>query len=234
MQKGTNVDLRETARYSALAAKWWDPDGPMRTLHKVNPLRLGFIEQNCELHGRHVIDIGCGGGVLAEPLTRLGARVTGVDLAEDLLGIAAEHARNQGLDIDYRYISAEDLADQEPGHYDVVTCMEVLEHVPRPKELVRTCAQLLKPGGHAFDATIDRNIFGLLFVIFGAEYILHLLPIGTHHYGNLIRPSELKAWGYEFGMDYAGSASVLYNLITRKFHLGPQRDPSYLMHLTKG
>lgn len=233
MQEAANVDLRETTRYSALAAKWWDPKGPMQTLHKVNPLRLGFIKDSCELRGRTVVDIGCGGGVLAEPLTRLGARVTGVDLAENLLGIAAEHARSEGLDIDYRYTSAESLAEERPESYDIVTCMEVLEHVPRPKDLVKTCAKLLRPGGHAFYATIDRSLRGLLFVIFGAEYILHLLPIGTHRFGNLIRPSELRAWGHELGLEYTSSASVLYNLLTRKFSLGPEGDPSYLMHLTK-
>jgi 2-polyprenyl-6-hydroxyphenyl methylase / 3-demethylubiquinone-9 3-methyltransferase len=228
-----NVDLRETEKFNSLAASWWDPKGPMHTLHTVNPLRTGYIAQSCELRGRSVMDIGCGGGVLAESLTRLGAHVTGVDLSKDLLEIARLHAHEQGLDIDYRYISAEELAEQNPGTFNIVTCMEVLEHVPRPKELVAASSRLLKPGGHAFFATIDRSLHALLFVLFGAEYILRLLPIGTHNYHGLIRPTELKAWGSECGMEYTSSVSVIYNLLTRKFSLAPHHDPTYLMHFTK-
>ncbi len=233
MSLSVNVDPRETEKFNALAASWWDPKGPMHTLHTVNPLRTGFIAQSCELQGKTVIDIGCGGGVLAESLTRLGARVTGIDLSKDLLGIAATHAREQGLEIDYRYVSAEQLAEDRPGTFDIVTCMEVLEHVPRPDELVEACARLLKPGGHAFFATIDRTPKALLFVIFGAEYILRLLPVGTHHYSGLIRPAELKAWGQKCGMEYSGSVSMVYNLLTRKFSLAEHHDPTYLIHFTK-
>jgi 2-polyprenyl-6-hydroxyphenyl methylase/3-demethylubiquinone-9 3-methyltransferase len=228
-----NVDTRETAKFGALAASWWDPRGPMRTLHQVNPLRMGFIAGECELQGRSVIDIGCGGGVLAESLTRLGARVTGVDLAQDLLGIARAHAQSEGLQIDYRYVAAEELALEKPLAFDVLTCMEVLEHVPRPDELIGTCSRLLHGGGHAFFATIDRSLLALLEVIFGAEYILRILPIGTHHYSGLIKPRELEAWGSQNGLQLKRSVSVLYNLITRRFSLAPQRDPTYLAHFIK-
>jgi 2-polyprenyl-6-hydroxyphenyl methylase/3-demethylubiquinone-9 3-methyltransferase len=233
MLPSVNVDSRETEKFSALAASWWDPNGPMRTLHSVNPLRTGWIAQSCQVRGRTVLDIGCGGGVLAESLTRLGAEVTGIDLSQDLLGIATTHARAQALAIDYCYISAEQLAERQPGAFDIVTCLEVLEHVPRPEELVAACSRLLKPGGHAFYATIDRTLKALLFVIFGAEYILRILPMGTHHYQGLIRRRELISWGQKCDLEYAGSVSVNYNLLTRKFRLEEQREPTYLMHFTK-
>ncbi len=233
MLPSSNVDSRETEKFSALAASWWDPKGPMHTLHKVNPLRTGWIAQNCELQGKTVLDIGCGGGVLAESLTRLGAHVTGIDLSEELLGIARLHARDHQLSISYCYISAEQLAEQQPGTFDIVTCLEVLEHVPHPDQLVAAASKLLKPGGHAFFATIDRTPKALLFVLFGAEYILRLLPIGTHHYGGLIKPAELKAYAARSGMEYAGSVSVLYNLVTRKFSLAEFHDPTYLIHFIK-
>ncbi|HTP00216.1 MAG TPA: bifunctional 2-polyprenyl-6-hydroxyphenol methylase/3-demethylubiquinol 3-O-methyltransferase UbiG [Anaerolineales bacterium] len=233
MHSSTNVDPRETDKFSALAATWWDPKGPMHTLHAVNPLRTGYIAETCKLDGQRVLDIGCGGGVLAESLARLGAHVTGIDLSQELLGIAGAHARSQGLPIEYCYISAEQLAVEKPGSHDIVTCMEVLEHVPHPDQLVDACARLLRPGGHAYFATIDRTLKALLFVIFGAEYVLRLLPIGTHHYGGLIRPAELKAWGARSGLECAGSVSMVYNLITRKFRLAEHHDPTYLIHFTK-
>jgi 2-polyprenyl-6-hydroxyphenyl methylase/3-demethylubiquinone-9 3-methyltransferase len=216
-----NVDARQTAKFSALATRWWDPDGPMHTLHAVNPLRTGYISRSCELRERAVIDIGCGGGVLAESLTRLGARVTGVDLSDNLLGIARTHAAGQGLSIDYRYISAEQLADEQPAAFDIVTCLEVLEHVPRPDELVRTSSRLLKPGGHAFFATIDRNLKALLFVIFGAEYVLGLLPVGTiRTTGSYDQPS--CAPGARNPALSLPAVSVVYNLISE--HLSSASD----------
>ena len=228
-----NVDLRETQKFSALAASWWDPKGPMRTLHAVNPLRTGYIAEQCVVRGRTVVDIGCGGGVLAESLTRLGAGVRGLDLSEDLLGLARAHARAEGLAIDYRYISAEELAEQQPAAFDIVTCMEVLEHVPRPDDLIMASARLLRPGGHAFFATIDRSLKALLFVIFGAEYILRILPIGTHTYRGLICPSELKAWGAKCGLQFVRAVGINYNLLTRKFSLVERREPTYIAHFTR-
>jgi len=233
MQPSKNVNTRETDKFSALATTWWDPTGPMHTLHEVNPLRTGFIARSCELQGRSVIDIGCGAGVLAESLTRLGAHVTGVDLSEKLLTIARAHAQQQGLNVDYRFISAEQLAEQQPGAFDVVTCLEVLEHVPRPDELVATSGRLLRPGGHAFFATIDRNLKAFLFVIFGAEYVLRLLPMGTHNYRGFIRPGELIVWGKNCGMEFSDCTYVVYNLLSRKFSLTDRRNDVYLMHLKK-
>ena len=233
MSADVNVDTRETDKYGALAAVWWDPRGPMHTLHAVNPLRTGFIAQSCELRDRKVIDVGCGAGVIAESLARLGARVTGIDLSPKVLGIARTHAAQEGLAIEYRDISAEQLAEEQPGTFDIATCLEVLEHVPRPDELVATCARLLKPGGHAFFATIDRNPKALLFVIFGAEFVLRLLPIGTHNYSGLIRPQELKSWGQKCGLTFVDSKYVVYNLLTRKFSLTDRRDDVYVMHLSK-
>jgi 2-polyprenyl-6-hydroxyphenyl methylase/3-demethylubiquinone-9 3-methyltransferase len=231
--KPANVDRRETDKFSALAERWWDPRGPMHTLHSVNPLRTGFIAEQCELRGRSVVDIGCGGGVLAESLTRLGARVTGLDLASDLLGIARAHAQAQGLSIDYRYVSAEFMAEKSPAAYDIATCLEVLEHVPRPEELVMTCSRLLHSGGHAFFATIDRSLLALIEVIFGAEYILRILPIGTHRYSGLIKPRELEAWGNRADLQLKRSASMVYDLITRRFSLAARREPTYLTHFIK-
>jgi len=228
-----NVDVRETNKFDALADSWWDPHGPMRTLHAVNPLRTGFISARCTLLDRQIVDIGCGGGVLSESLTRLGAHVTAIDLASDLLEIAGAHAAAQGLRIDYRRVSAEQLALTNPRSFDVVTCMEVLEHVPRPRELVATCSDLLKVGGQAFFATIDRSLVALFMVIFGAEYVLRILPIGTHNYHALIRPEELRTWGADCGLTWTSSVSVIYNLITRRFSLAPHHDPTYLVHLIK-
>ncbi len=233
MARSANVDGAEIERYSARAAEWWDPNGIMHTLHAVNPLRTSFIAQSCQLHGRRVLDIGCGGGVLAEALARMGAKVVGIDLSPDLLGIAAAHAHAGGLTIEYCEISAEQLAGQQPGTFDIVTCMELLEHVPRPEELVDACSLLLKPGGHAFFATIDRSLKALLFVIFGAEYVLRLLAVGTHRYGSLVRPDELRAWGTKCGLEYAGSTGITYNLLTRKFRLTERHEPTYIMHLSK-
>lgn len=234
MPQPANVDLREIEKFSRLAALWWDPKGPMHSLHRINPLRLAFITSSVDLHGRRLVDIGCGAGILAEVLVKSGAVVTGIDLSADLLGLARGHASAQGLQVDYRLASAEQLAEQHPGAFEIVTCMEVLEHIPAPRSVIDACSHLLQPGGHAFFSTIDRSLKSFLFAIFGAEYVLGLLPRGSHHYAGLIRPAELRSWAASSGLAFVSSASMLYNPFTRRFKLGIVEDVNYLMHFTKG
>jgi len=177
--------------------------------------------------------VGCGGGLLTESLSRLGAQVTGIDLSQEILELAKMHAAQQSLDVDYRYMNAEQLSEERPNTFDVVTCMEVLEHIPEPEQVVSACSRLLKPGGHAFFATLNRSLKSFAFAIVGAEYVLHLLPIGSHTYGNLIRPDELRSWARKNNLEFVSSASVVYNLITRKFSIAPHHDVSYMMHFTR-
>jgi 2-polyprenyl-6-hydroxyphenyl methylase/3-demethylubiquinone-9 3-methyltransferase len=233
MAQSVNVDARETEKFSRWDSQWWDPNGPMHSLHAINPLRTSFIARDLDLRGQRALDVGCGGGLLTESLSRLGARVTGIDLSEDLVALATSHARHQGLDIDYRNVGAEQLAERQPGTFDLVTCMEVLEHLPRPREVVAACSRLLKPGGDAFFATLDRTPKSFLFAIVGAEYILHLLPIGSHTFGRLIRPQELSAWAEGSALEYVRSAGVTYDLITRKFSVAEHPDVSYMTHFRK-
>ncbi len=233
MPEPMNLDPKETAKFGRLGAYWWDPRGPMHSLHSINPLRTKYIAENADVSGRSVLDIGCGGGLLTESLARLGAQVTGIDLSPDLLELARRHAAGQGLQITYREMSAEQLASQQPASFDVVTCMEVLEHIPDPQQVVRACSQLLKPGGHAFYATLDRTLKTFAFAIVGGEYILGLLPVGSHHYRNLIRPEELKAWARAAALKFAGSAGVVYNPLTGKFHVAQHHDMSYMMHFIR-
>ncbi len=176
-----NVDRRETEKFGRVSALWWDPKGPMHSLHDINPLRTRYISEGAQIAGQRVLDIGCGGGLLSEALAALGAQVTGIDLSEELIEVARMHAKRAGLEIDYRRISAEHLAEEAPASFDVVTCMEVLEHIPDPEAVVAACARLLKPGGHVFFSTINRNLKSFVFAIVGAEYILRLLPIGSHN-----------------------------------------------------
>lgn len=229
----SNVDRRETEKFNAFAAEWWDPHGPMHSLHAVNPLRLKFIRDAVDVRGKVLLDVGCGGGLLAESLARAGAQVTGVDLSADLLEMARRHAQMQGLPVDYRVQSAEQVAEERPESFDIVICMEVLEHIPEPGKAVAACARALKPGGHAFFSTIDRTPKSFLFAIVGAEYILRLLPIGSHRYGGLIRPAELKTWAAQSGLEFRDSASQTYNLLRRRFRLAPHHDVNYLMHFVK-
>ena len=205
----------------------------MHSLHAINPLRTEFIARSCELRGRLTLEVGCGGGLLAESLARRGARVTGIALSDDLLELARRHARAQGLDVDYRHLSAEQIAESQPGTFDIVTCMEVLEHIPRPADVVAACSRLLRPGGHAFFSSLDRSPKSFVFAILGAEYILRLLPIGSHNYRSLIRPGELRSWARQSGLAFVNSASVAYNPLTRKFSVAPELDVSYMMHFTK-
>ncbi len=219
---GDNVDPAEIAKFQALAAKWWDPHSEFRPLHEINPLRLGWIETHCPLQGCQVLDVGCGGGILAEAMALRGAQVLGIDLARRSLGVAELHALESGVPVRYEQIAAEDIAAREPGQYDVVTCMEMLEHVPDPESTIRACAQLVRPGGWVFFSTINRNPKSFLFAIVGAEYVLGLLPRGTHDYDKFIRPSEMAAGARRAGLQPHALTGLTYNPITRHYRLNTQ------------
>jgi 2-polyprenyl-6-hydroxyphenyl methylase/3-demethylubiquinone-9 3-methyltransferase len=229
MTEASNVDPREIARFNRLAQLWWDPHGKMGQLHAINPLRTSFVLDRVTTPRPRILDVGCGGGILAESLRRHGARVTGIDLSLMSLDIARRHAADNGLDIDYRYARVEDLAGQEPGTFDAVTCMEMLEHVPDPSSVVQACARLLKPGGHVFFSTINRTPKAFLFAIVAGEYILGLLPRGTHHYRMLVQPDELRVWAATCGLRFIASDSLMYNPLTRRFRVaGNREDVNYM------
>ena len=225
-----NVDLAELAKFNALASRWWDTEGEFGALHEINPLRLDWIRQHVNLSGCRVVDIGCGGGILTESMADAGATVTGIDMAEGPLSVARLHLHESGADVDYRRSTAEELAAAEPGEYDVVTCLEMLEHVPDPAQVIRSCVELVKPGGDVFFSTINRNPKSFVFAIVGAEYVLKLLPRGTHEYEKFIRPSELEAWARTSGLELRASIGMHYNPFTREYSLGPNLDVNYLMH----
>ncbi|HNN46516.1 MAG TPA: bifunctional 2-polyprenyl-6-hydroxyphenol methylase/3-demethylubiquinol 3-O-methyltransferase UbiG [Azospira sp.] len=226
----TNVDPTELQKFSDLAHRWWDPNSEFRPLHEINPLRLDWIDRLAPLKGRKVLDVGCGGGILAEAMAARGANVTGIDLAEKPLGVARLHLLESGRSVDYRQVSAEELATQEAGTYDVVTCMEMLEHVPNPASTIASCAALVKPGGHVFFSTISRNPKAYLFAVIGAEYILQLLPKGTHDYAKFIKPSELSRWAKSVGLEVDEIIGMSYNPLTKAYSLGRDTDVNYLVH----
>ncbi len=228
-----NADPQELEKFSELAHRWWDPNAEFRPLHEINPLRLSFIDNAVDLTGKRVLDVGCGGGILTEGMAARGAQVTGIDLAEKPLAVARLHLIESGLRVDYRLAAAEELARETPGGFDVVTCMELLEHVPDPAATVRACSELAKPGGHAFFATINRNLKAYLFAVIGAEYVLRLLPRGTHDYARFIKPSELAAMCRPAGLDVAGLTGMTYNPLTRVYSLGRDTDVNYILHATK-
>jgi len=223
-----NIDPLEVAKFDQIAARWWDVEGDLRTLHTLNPLRLDYIERNADLRGKRVLDVGCGGGILAEGMVRRGAQVTGIDAAEAPLRVAKLHRIETRIEVDYRCITAEALAEQEPGTYDVVTCMELLEHVPNPAMTVKACAKLVKPGGRCFFSTINRNPKAWFFAICAGEYLLGLLPKGTHDYSRFIQPSELNRWGRDAGLLIKGLQGISYNPFTRYFQLTPNVDVNYI------
>mgnify|MGYP001175569042 CR=1 FL=1 len=229
-----NVDPAEIAKFSALASRWWDPNSEFGPLHAINPLRLGWIEQNATLAGHEVLDVGCGGGILAEAMAERGANVTGIDLAEKSLKVAKLHLLESGRKVDYRAISAEDLAEEMPGRFDIVTCTEMLEHVPDPASTVAACAALVKPGGSVFFSTINRNPKSWLFAIVGAEYVLRLLPRGTHEYAKFITPAELAGYARRAGLEVGAMNGMTYNPLTKVYALDP-RDTTvnYMMHTVK-
>lgn len=229
----TNVDPIELEKFSQLAHRWWDPNSEFKPLHDINPLRLAHIERIAGLAGKDVLDVGCGGGILSEAMATRGARVTGIDLAEKPLKVAQLHQLESGTEVEYRNISAEALAREKPEHYDVVTCMELLEHVPDPTATVRACAELAKPGGWIFFATINRNPKSYLFAVIGAEYVLKLLPRGTHDYAKFIKPSELAAMCRKAALSVEGVTGMTYNPITGRYALGRDADVNYIMHAQK-
>ncbi len=225
-----NVDPAELQKFSELAHRWWDPQSEFRPLHEINPLRLGYIDGIAALRGKAVLDVGCGGGILAEAMATLGARVTGIDLADKPLKVAQLHLLESKLDVNYRNIAVEALAQEVPNSFDVVTCMEMLEHVPDPASAVRACAALLKPGGHAFFATLNRNPKSYLFAIIGAEYVLKLLPRGTHDYARFIKPSELSATCRSAGLDVGGLIGMTYNPFSKVYALEADTSVNYILH----
>ncbi len=229
-----NVDPRELDKFSQAAHRWWDPNSEFRPLHEINPLRLAWIEQAAGgLAGKEVLDVGCGGGILAESMAVRGARVTGIDLAEKPLKVAKLHLLESGIKVDYRCVAVEALAAEQPGRYDVVTCMEMLEHVPSPASVARACAQLVKPGGSVVFATINRNPKSFLFAVVGAEYVLNLLPRGTHEYARFIRPSELARMARDAGLTVRSFTGMTYNPFTRVYALGPDTDVNYMVHCSR-
>ena len=228
-----NADPAELSKFSALAHRWWDPQGEFAPLHAINPLRLGWIEALAPLAGKDVLDVGCGGGILAEAMARKGARVTGIDLGEKPLKVAQLHLLESGLEVDYRLVAAEDLAREKPQYFDVVTCMELLEHVPDPAATARACGELVRSGGHVFFATLNRNLKAYLLAVVGAEYVLRLLPRGTHDYAKFIRPSELSAMCRSAGLEVRGLVGMTYNPLSRTYALGPDTDVNYILHATR-
>ena len=228
-----NVDAAEVAKFDALASRWWDPDGEFRPLHAINPLRLDWIRQYVDLDGCRALDVGCGGGILTEAMAECGATVTGIDMAEKPLGVARLHKMESGADVDYQQTTAEALAAEVPGTYDVVTCLEMLEHVPSPAAVIAAVAELVRPGGHVFFSTINRNPKSFLFAIVGAEYVLKLLPAGTHEYQKLIRPSELETWARAADLEHHASIGLHYNPFTREYSLGSNVDVNYLMYFRR-
>ncbi len=228
-----NFDPQEIAKFEALAARWWDPDSEFKPLHEINPLRLEYIERRSSLKGKAVVDIGCGGGILSESMALKGAHVLGIDMGKAPLSVAQLHKLESGVELDYQQITAEELAEQEAGKYDVVTCMEMLEHVPDPSSVIAACSKLVKPEGHVFFTTINRNPKSYLFAIVGAEYIMNILPKGTHEYSKFIKPSELENWARAADLQLRELTGMSYNILTKKYSLGNDVAVNYLMHTQK-
>jgi 2-polyprenyl-6-hydroxyphenyl methylase / 3-demethylubiquinone-9 3-methyltransferase len=225
-----NADPLELQKFSDLAHRWWDPESEFKPLHQINPLRLDWIDQLSGLKGKTVVDVGCGGGILAEAMANRGGVVTGIDLSQKALGVARLHLFESGQHVTYREISAEALAVEAPGSFDVVTCMEMLEHVPDPASTVAACAELVKPGGHVFLSTLNRNPKAYLFAVIGAEYILNLLPRGTHDYAKFIKPSELSRFCRKANLAVHGLVGLSYNPLSKTYALGRKTDINYLVH----
>ncbi len=229
----SNIDHTEVDKFSSIADQWWNPDGALKTLHDINPVRLAYIDRQASLKSKTVLDIGCGGGILSESMATTGARVTGIDASEENIAIANEHAQQSGLDILYINSSAEEFMTANSEQFDVVTCMELLEHVPDPKSLINACSSLVKPGGHVIFSTINRNIKSYLSTIIAAEYMLSLIPKGTHSYNKFIRPSELNSWCKDHLLQLNDISGMSYIPYINQCHLSPTPDVNYLMDTVK-
>lgn len=228
-----NVDAAELNKFAELAHKWWDKTSEFKPLHDINPLRLNYIDQAINLKGKVVLDVGCGGGILSESMAEKNAKVTGIDLGEKALKVAQLHSLESGVSVDYQLIAVEELAQKQPESFDVVTCLEMLEHVPNPASVIAACAKLVKPSGHVFFSTINRNPKAYLFAVIGVEYVLNMLPRGTHDYEKFIKPSELASWARAAGLSLHNQVGMRYNPITQHYSLGSDTSVNYLMHMVK-
>lgn len=228
-----NVDLAELAKFESIATRWWDTQSEFKPLHDINPMRTNFIDEQVQLAGKNVLDVGCGGGILSEAMTQRGAQVTAIDMGQANINTAKLHALESGLSIDYQVIPVEQLAEQQPASFDVVTCLEMLEHVPDPVSIVNACYKLCKPGGQVIFSTLNRNPKSFLLGIIGAEYLLNMVPKGTHDYKKFIRPSELANWSRQAGLTIGKMTGMTYNPITKVYKLGRDTDVNYLMQTLK-
>ncbi len=228
-----NVDPQEVRKFNALASRWWDSTSEFKPLHDINPLRLNYIDEHAGIAGKKVLDVGCGGGILSESMAFRGAEVTGIDMATAALSVAKLHLHESGAKVNYQQLSVEALASDQPETFDVVTCMELLEHVPDPSSVIKSCAELVKPGGDIFFSTLNRNAKSYLFAILGAEYILKMLPKGTHDYQKFIRPSELEEWVREAGLELKKITGMSYNPITKNYKLNQDISVNYLVHVVR-
>lgn len=233
MSAHDNVDLAEIKKFEDLASRWWDPESEFRPLHAINPLRTEYINLHSPVKGLKVLDVGCGGGLISEALANFGAEVTGIDMGEAPLSVAKLHLLESGLQVEYKKITAEQLALERPEYYDVVTCLEMLEHVPDPASVIKACAQMVKPGGHVYFSTINRNPKAWLMAIVGAEYVLNLLPRGTHEYDKLIKPSELSEYARHAGLELQRMIGLHYNPFAKTYKLAPGVDVNYMIHTSK-
>lgn len=228
-----NIDQAEVNKFEAVASRWWDPHSEFKPLHEINPLRMEYVERRAGIKGRRIADVGCGGGILAEGMAARGGDVLGIDAGGAPISVARLHALESNIRVEYRQCTAEQLAAEQSESFEIVTCMEMLEHVPDPASVVRACARLVKPGGHVFFSTLNRTPKSYLFAVLGAEYVLQMLPKGTHDFRKFIRPAELEAWARQAGLNFQNISGMSYNPLTRQYNLGTDVDVNYLVHATK-